>query len=153
MSRWLNGGDMLYYEHREQGGNVINDATYDSHDHNYIEKHIGQASFDYVWKINDKGDKLSANARMRYDWYSLEYTESNLFELSGARYEGTRGYETEHHWDSDASLNYEKHFRDEGKLELGYQYTTYSEHGDYKIRYWNRAAQEYEWQDDLKTLF
>jgi len=75
MSRWLNGGDMLYYEHREQGGNVINDATYDSHDHNFIEKHIGQLSTNYVWKINDKGDKFSIDGRLRYDWYSLEYTE------------------------------------------------------------------------------
>ncbi len=153
MSRWLNGGDMLYYEHREQGGNVINDATYDSHDHNYIEKHIGQLATDYVWKINERGDKLSIDGRLRYDWYSLEYTESNLFELSGARYEGTRGYETEHHWDFDGSINYEKNFREEGKMELGYQYTSYSEHGDYKIRYWNRAAQTYEWQDDMYTPF
>ena len=153
MTRWLNGGDMLYDEYREQGGVVINDAIYDSHDHNYIEKHIGQMSFDYVWKINERGDKFSMNGRVRYDWYSLEYTESNLFELSGARWEGTRGYENEHHWDADAAANYELNYRDGGKMELGYQYTTYSEHGDYKIRYWDRAAQEYEWQDDLYTPF
>lgn len=153
MTYWLNGGNMLYYEHREQGGNVINDATYDSHDHNFIEKHIGQISTDYEWKLNDRGDKISINGRMRYDWYSLEYTESNLFDLSGARYEGTNGYETEHHWDSDASANYTLNYRDEGKIDVGYQYTSYSEHGDYKIRYWDRPKQEYEWQDDMYTPF
>ena len=153
MTRWLNGGDMLYDELREQGGVVINDAIYDSHDHNYIEKHIGQLAFDYVWKLNDRGDKIALNGRMRYDWYSLEYTESNLFELSGARWEGTRGYESEHHWDSDASANYELNYREGGKMELGYQYTSYSEHGDYKIRYWNRDAKAFEWQDDLYTPF
>ena len=68
MTRWLNGGDMLYDELREQGGVVINDAIYDSHDHNYIEKHIGQLAFDYVWKLNDRGDKIALNGRMRYDW-------------------------------------------------------------------------------------
>lgn len=153
MTRWLNGGDMLYDEHREQGGVVINDAIYDSHDHNYIEKHIGQASFDYVWKLNDRGDKISLDSRMRYDWYSLEYTESNLFELSGARWEGTRGYESEHHWDFDGSANYELNYREGGKMELGYQYTSYSEHGNYNIRYWNREVQDYEWQEDLYTPF
>ena len=153
MTRWLNGGNMLYYEHREQGGNVINDATYDSHDHNFIEKHIGQISADYEWKLNERGDKISINGRMRYDWYSLEYTESNLFELSGARYEGTRGYETEHHWDSDATANYQLNYRDNGKMDVGYQFTSYSEHGDYKIRYWNRDVQDYQWQDHLYTPF
>lgn len=153
MTYWLNGGDMLYYEHREQGGNVINEATYDSYDHNYIEKHIGQISTDYDWKLNKRGDKISLNARMRFDWYSLEYTESNLFELSGARYEGTHGYEFEHHWDSDASANYTLNYRDKAKLDIGYQYTSYSEHGDYQISYWNRPKQQYEWQDYMYTPF
>lgn len=153
MTRWLNGGDMLYDEHREQAGVVINDAIYDSHDHNYIEKHIGQVALDYVWKLNDRGDKIAIDGRLRYDWYSLEYTESNLFELSGERWEGTRGYESEHHWDFDGSANYTLNYREGGKMEAGYQYTSYSEHGDYKIRYWDRAAKDYEWQDDLYTPF
>lgn len=54
----------------------------------------------------------------------------------GARYEGTRGYEKEHHWDFDGSAVYEMNYREQGKLEIGYQYTSYSEHGDYNITYW-----------------
>ena len=43
--------------------------------------------------------------------------------------------------------------RQTGKAELGYQYTSYSEHGEYNIKYWDRDAQEFEWQDDLHAPF
>ncbi len=44
-------------------------------------------------------------------------------------------------------------YREQGKLEIGYQYTSYSEHGDYNITYWDRAAQDFQWQDDLYAPF
>ena len=147
------GGDMAYDEHRAQGSNVINDNVYDSHDRYALEKHIMQISTDYVWTLNKRGDKLSLAGRLRYDPYALEYTESNMFGTSGERYEGTRGYEREHHWDFDGSLNYELNYRPEGKFEVGYQYTSYSEHGGYNIKYWNRQMQDFEWQDDLRAPF
>ncbi len=42
-----------------------------------------------------------------------------MFYGSGARYEGTRGYEKEHHWDFDGSAVYEMNYREQGKLEIG----------------------------------
>ena len=76
-----------------------------------------------------------------------------MFDLAGNRYEGTRGYEREHHWDCDGSLTYIKQYRSSGKLEAGYQYTTYSEIGNYNIKYWDRPAQEFQWQDNLHAPF
>lgn len=147
------GGDMGYYEHRMQGTNVINDAFYDSHDRYSNEKQLAQLSADYSFRLNERGDRISITGRLRYDWYALEYTESNMFDTTGARYEGTRGYEKEHHWDFDGSAVYEMNYREQGKLEIGYQYTSYSEHGDYNITYWDRAAQDFQWQDDLYAPF
>lgn len=153
MLKTARGGDMLYDEHRKQGDIVINDNLYDSHDRYSNEKQLAQIATDYVWKINERGDVFSITGRLRYDWYALEYTESNMFELSGERYEGTRGYESEHHWDFDGTASYTLNYSPKGKAEVGYQYTSYSEHGDYNIKYWDRPKHDFIWQDDLHAPF
>lgn len=70
-----------------------------------------------------------------------------MFDQEGKRHEGTRSYETEHHWDCDGGATYTLRYRPQGKLEVGYQYVTYSEHGDYRICYWDREAERFMWQD------
>ena len=149
-----------------QGGRTINprggDMTYltsqspdllDSHDRYKLTKYLFQTAIDYTWKLNEQGDEINVSNRFRYDRFSEEYTESNMFDLNGARQEGTRGYETEHHWDCDGAFSYKLHYRQTGTLELGYQYTTYSEHGDYRICYWDLPQQDFVWQDDLYAPF
>jgi outer membrane receptor protein involved in Fe transport len=147
------GGDLKYDEYRTLAGATINDALYDSKDRYSNEKRLAQLSADYDWKINERGDNLSFRSRFRYDWYALEYTESNMFDESGARCEGTRGYEDEAHWDIDAALAYDLHYRPSGKAEFGYQLTSYSEFGDYSIKYWNREVKDFQWQDHLAAPF
>ncbi len=153
MTKNARGGDMRYDEHRMQGSEVLNDNLYDSHDRYSNEKQLAQIATDYVWKINERGDKFAITGRLRYDWYALEYTESNMFDMSGERYEGTRGYESEHHWDFDGTMSYQLNYREGGKAEVGYQYTSYSEHGDYNIKYWDRGQHDFIWQDDLYAPF
>lgn len=147
------GGDLKYDEYRTFANQLINDALYDSKDRYSNEKRLAQLSADYDWKINDRGDNLSFRSRFRYDWYALEYTESNMFDEAGARYEGTRGYEDEAHWDIDVALAYDLHYRKSGKAEFGYQMTSYSEFGDYSIKYWNREVKDFQWQDHLAAPF
>lgn len=147
------GGDLMYDEHRTQGDVVLNDALYDSRDRYSNEKRLAQLSADYDWRINERGDNLSFRSRFRYDWYALEYTESNMFDEAGERYEGTRGYEDEAHWDIDMALAYDLHYRKSGKAEFGYQMTSYSEFGDYSIKYWDRGLQDFQWQDHLAAPF
>ena len=147
------GGDLKYDEYRTLEGQPINDALYDSKDCYSNEKRLAQLSADYDWKINERGDNLSFRSRFRYDWYALEYTESNMFDQSGARYEGTRGYEDEAHWDIDVALAYDLNYRPTGKAEFGYQLTSYSEFGDYSIKYWNREVKDFQWQDHLAAPF
>ena len=139
------GGDMTY----DTGGADI----LDSHDRYKLTKHLMQAAIDYTWKLNERGDEISISNRLRYDNFSEEYTESNMFDPAGTRQEGTRGYETEHHWDCDGAFAYKLHYRPGGMLEAGYQYTTYSENGDYRICYWDLPQQQFVWQDDLYAPF
>jgi outer membrane receptor protein involved in Fe transport len=153
MTETARGGDLAYSESRPYSSESQYDALYDSYDRYSNQKRLAQVSADYDWKINERGDNLSFRSRFRYDWYALEYTESNMFDTSGARYEGTRGYEDEAHWDIDVALAYDLHYRPTGKAEFGYQLTSYSEFGDYSIKYWDRALGDYEWQDDLAAPF
>ena len=147
------GGDMGYYEHRVKGDEVMNDGLYDSHDRYSNEKRLAQLSADYVLNLNGRGDRISVSGRLRHDWYALEYTESNMFDGSGARYEGTRGYEKEHHWDFDGVASLLVNYRPSGRIEAGYQYTSYSEHGEYNIKYWDRKMKDFVWQDNLHAPF
>ena len=153
MTETARGGDLLYDELRIHGEVVINDAEYWSYDRYSNQKRLAQLVADYDWKINERGDNLSFRSKFRYDWYALEYTESNMFEMNGSRYEGTRGYEDEAHWDIDMGLVYEMHYRQSGRAEFGYDFTSYSEFGDYSIKYWNRAVGDFQWQDNLYAPF
>ncbi len=150
------GGDMDYLEDRTIGSSDSVHNDYDAHDRYSLTKRLIQLAADYTWHVNERGDLFSVKSRNRHDWYSLEYTESNLFDKSTGeliRYEGTRGYEKEYHWDCDEQFDYTLQYRPSGKLETGYQYVTYSETGDYNIKYWNRPLQQFEWQDDLHAPF
>ena len=140
------GGDMTYDELRTLGDGTAKHALYDSHDRYKLTKYLFQVATDYTWRINEKNE-LNLSNRLRYDRYSQEYTESNMFDQTRKRYEGTRSYETEHHWDCDGGLSYKLKYRPQGTFEAGYQYTTYSEEGDYRICYWDRDATQFKWQD------
>lgn len=146
------GGDMSYIQEMLIPDGSATRTDFDSHDRYKLAKTLYQYSLAHIWRPSDKHE-ISATSRLRYDSYSIEYTESNMFDLSGSRWEGTRGYEEEHHWDADGALTWKWNMADAFKLETGYQYTTYSEHGGYRIKYWNREAQDFEWQDDLATPF
>ena len=147
------GGDMTYKSLSQPSPEGKGLDIEEAHDRYKLTKKLFQTAIDYTWKLNERGDEININNRFRYDRFSEEYTESNMFDLNGARQEGTRGYETEHHWDCDGALSYKLHYRQTGILEVGYQYTTYSEHGDYRICYWDLPQQEFVWQDDLYAPF
>ena len=153
-SNWR-GGDLTYNETTvASAGGDGSQRTYTSHDRYNLRKDLSQASLDYTFKVDDR-NQISASSRFRYDSYSLEYTESNMFDTQGVRFEGTRGYEEEHHWDCDGALAWQHDLSKDGLLEVGYQYTTYSEHGGYRICYWDRTLPEpdFVWQDQLATPF
>lgn len=139
------GGDMRYDETRKDPYGSEVSSVFDSHDRYNLKKNLFQVSSEYVWRPGEKSE-IALQNRFRYDDYSIEYTESNMFDMSGNRYEGTRGYEEEHHWDCDGSLTYKLSYSESGQLETGYQYTTYSEHGGYRLKYWDRNASEFIWQ-------
>jgi len=80
-TRTERGGHMSYSEHREYIGNLIHDNVYNAHDVIKNTKHLAQVATTYSWILNSRGDRLDINGRLRYDWNSLEYPESNVFDM------------------------------------------------------------------------
>lgn len=155
MTRNHRGGNMLYEETRRwimPIDEMVFENTYNSADHYILKKKLVQGSLDYRWKITPNSE-ISLSNRLRYDPYSLEYTESNMFTLKGVRDEGTRGYEEEHHWDADGALGYELGYSPTGKLETGYQYLTYSEHGGFSFKTWDKNVQDFVWDETQNIPF
>lgn len=97
------GGDMSYIQEMSMPDGSGTRMDFDSHDRYKLAKTLYQYSLAYIWRPSDKHE-ISATSRLRYDSYSIEYTESNMFDLSGSRWEGTRGYEEEHHWDASRHI-------------------------------------------------
>ncbi|MBQ0149392.1 MAG: TonB-dependent receptor [Bacteroidales bacterium] len=157
--RWR-GGDMSYEVDRNYHGvdhafwiaaHPLHDE-YDSRDRYSNSKDLFQAALGYVWTINSRSSVILSN-RFRYDSFSREYTESNMIDKSGERQEGTRGYEDEHHWDCDGSLTYKLSYGENGHFESGYQYTTYSEHGNFSFKEWDSLKKDFFWRDDIYNDF
>ncbi|MBO4549632.1 MAG: TonB-dependent receptor plug domain-containing protein, partial [Bacteroidaceae bacterium] len=88
------GGDMTYKSLSQPSPEGKGLDIEEAHDRYKLTKKLFQTAIDYTWKLNERGDEININNRFRYDRFSEEYTESNMFDLNGARQEGTRGYET-----------------------------------------------------------
>ena len=146
------GGDMIYNESRSLNGAPLYDNVYNSADRYMLHKKLFQVSTDYTFKISENS-VINLTNRLRYDPYSLEYTESNMFTLEGVRDEGTRGYEREHHWDADGALSYNLAYSPTGKLEAGYQYITYSEHGGFTFKAYDKNVHDFVWDETQNIPF
>ncbi|MBQ5679859.1 MAG: TonB-dependent receptor plug domain-containing protein, partial [Bacteroidaceae bacterium] len=81
------GGDMVYNTTTTTDGLPPVSNVLDSRDRYKLTKKLFQTSIDYSWKLNERGDEISLSSRFRYDRFSEEYTESNMYDQNGNRQE------------------------------------------------------------------
>lgn len=145
-------GDMTYDEDRitEEGATK---HTYNSKDSYYLEQNFANINFNYTHKFNDKGHHIKAGVFVKHDWNALEYYESNMYDKDQRRVDGTKAYEGEHRWSVQGNLDYVLPYSETGNFTAGYQITHYSEHGDYKIKFWDKEVYDYYWREDLFTPY
>lgn len=151
-SRNRRTGDMRYEEHRVLPDS-LHDALYNSYDVYALEQDYAIMNLNYAHKFNENGHRLTASYYLKPDWDALEYYESNMYDMKQRRVDGTRAYEAEHRWSMKGNLDYVFPYSENGKLEAGYQYSFYSEHGDYSIKFWDKEVYDYYWRDDLYTTY
>lgn len=145
-------GDMDYRDERLGYGTTAS-TSYVSHDVYSLDENIAILNTAYAHKFNDRGHRISASYYAKYDWNAMEYYESNMFGTGGGRVDGSLAYESEHRWNRKGYLDYTLPYGESGKFEAGYEYSRYIEDGDYSIEFWDRAAQQYRWRDDLYNIY
>ena len=149
-------GDMDYSDQRfftASSALAAPASSYISHDVYSLDENIAILNTAYTHKFNDAGHKISASYYAKYDWNAMEYYESNMFDAAGGRVDGSLAYESEHRWNRKGYLDYTLPYGESGKFEAGYEYSRYIEDGDYSIKFWDRATQQYNWRDDLYNIY
>lgn len=114
---------------------------------------IALGSFVVEHRFNEKGHQLSASGYYKYGGDALEYFLNDLNDLQGNRQQGHRAYESEHRETLRVNLDYALPFQKVGKLEAGYQYSSYLEDGKYEMEWWNPDTKSFYWRDDIDHTF
>ena len=133
-NRW-SGGDLNYEDtERPTGTNDITTTLYKGNDCvNLYEWYLrGDAGFNH--RFAKEGHTLTGALYAIYDGNAMEYFETNLYKLSGAREQGHKAWEYEYRFTAQATLDYVLPLpKPEDKFEAGYKFYSYTEDGDYKI--------------------
>jgi len=143
-------GDLDYSEY----GYLIYDSRtsessrYRSNDYYHIDETYLHTTLGFDHKFNGKGHQLTGSYYIKYGGDALEYFQSDLYNLQGAREQGHRAYEDEHRWTHRVNADYIFPYRETGRLEAGYQYYSYLERGDYSMEFWDPEKQEFYWRHD-----
>lgn len=114
---------------------------------------IALGSFVVAHRFHDDGHELSASGYYKYGANALEYFLNDLNDLQGKRQQGHRAYESEHRETLRANLDYTLPIQKIGKLESGYQYSSYLEDGEYEMEWWNPETQSFYWREDIDHTF
>jgi outer membrane receptor protein involved in Fe transport len=146
-------GELDYIEERTENGKFFEKGDYISYDDydNYKKFIKGTTGFDH--QFAQKGHKLSGMFFLIYDWKSVEYFQSDLFDKQGERQQGHRAWEAEYHVTAKANLDYVYPYSETGHFEAGYQFYSYLEDGDYSMQFWNPQQKEFYWRDDIYNTF
>ncbi|MDH6342750.1 outer membrane cobalamin receptor [Parabacteroides sp. PFB2-12] len=146
-------GDLDYTEERKIDQVVEAKGDYFSRDYYNIHETYFQGSVGVDHQFNNRGHQLTARFYAKYGGDAMEYFESDLFDRNNIRQQGHRAYEDEHRWTTRANVDYMYPYNETGKVELGYQYFSYLEDGDYSMEYWSPEKQEFYWRDDIYNTF
>ena len=146
-------GDLDYTDYRLAGVTVFENSDFYSIDKYRIHELYEHGTLDFNHKFNDKGHELKGSFYLKYGGNALEYFQSDLFNENNERQQGHRAWETEHRWTSRANLDYIFPFSPTGHLEVGYQYFSYLEDGNYKMKFWDPDIQDFFWREDIYNDF
>jgi outer membrane receptor protein involved in Fe transport len=148
-------GELDYIEERTNNGNLLEKGDYISYDDYDNWKKYIKGSTGFFHKFNENGHTLAGNAYLQYDWRSLEYFQSDLFDKTPQhqRQQGHRAWEDEYHVRARVNLDYINPYSETGRFETGYQFYSYLEEGDYSMQFWNPQTQDFYWREDIYNTF
>ena len=148
-----NNGNLQYIETIQYPNSAPIDNRYKSKDNYHIYETIFVGSTGFNHKFMKEGHTLNGYFYVRYGGGALERFESNLFDEAGKRAQGHIADEDEHRWTIDGRLDYVLPYSSTGRIETGYQYSSYLEDGDYTMDYWDPVKSEFYNREDIYNTF
>ena len=146
-------GDLDYTDVRTSPDGQTTKNNYFSRDFYSLSDYFLGGSTSLTHKFNDEGHQISGGFYAKYSGDAMEYFESDLYDMNNQRAEGHRAYEHEHRWTVRANVDYVYPYSETGRIEAGYQYSSYLEDGDYKMEWWDPAKKEFYWREDIYNTF
>lgn len=150
---YINKGDLTYAEQVHKPGIDPVRNEYNSKDYYDLYETILAGSTGFSHRFRKEGHTLKGHFYLKYGGNAMEYFRSDLYDKDGNRAQGHQAWEDEHRWTVDGRLDYVFPYSKSGRLESGYQYSSYLEDGDYKMEYWKPATQQFEYRDDIYNTF
>ena len=112
---------------------------------------LGNISLEH--RFNNKGHQLAASFYYKYGGNVLEKSHNELYDMQGNLTDGMCYYEAEKRKTIRGNLDYVLPLGSRGKLEAGYQYSSYLEDGDYEMECLNPQTGIFEKDDDMYNTF
>jgi outer membrane receptor protein involved in Fe transport len=146
-------GDLDYAETVTGGdGGVVSD-NFVSRDDFLLRSTVNTGSVGFSHKFDDHGHRLSGGFLTAYEGDGYETFRSDLFDHDGGRRQGHLAIEDERRWTVRGNVDYIFPYSETGRLESGYQYSSYLEDGDYKMRFWNPEQQDFYRDENICNTF
>lgn len=150
---YINKGDLTYSEQVNQPGTEPLFNEYTSKDDYDLHETILAGSAGFNHNFNTEGHTIKGHFYAKYGGNAMEYFSSDLLDKNQNRAQGHQAWEAEHRWTIDGRLDYVWPYSKSGRMETGYQYSSYLEDGDYKMEYWNPQTQQFDYRDDIYNTF
>ncbi len=150
---WKNKGDLIYSERINIGGINKGNNEYKSKDDYDLHETLFAGNIGFNHKFTKEDHTLKGSFYIKYGGNALENFKSDLVNNNNKRMRGHEAWEAEHRWTVDGRLDYVYPYSDLGRIETGYQYSSYLEDGDYKMEYWNPVTEKFDYRSDIYNTF
>ncbi|MCG8309378.1 MAG: TonB-dependent receptor [Cytophagales bacterium] len=146
-------GNLNYLETHRSNGKKYFEDVYDSYDYKDLNEDFFTGNIGFFHWIDEKDHHLSGSFFGTYG-YSMEYFENDKKDDLGNQQDGQRSWEEEFRVTLQGKLDYVRPINGKkGKIELGYQYYSYVEDGDYGMKDYDVELGDFIWREEFYSIY
>lgn len=145
--------DLQYLENHYTNGNEFFEDRFDSHDYKDLNEDFFTGNVGFFHWFDEKDHHLSGSFFGTYG-YSMEYFENDKIDGEGIQQDGQRSWEEEFRVTLQGKLDYIRPINEKkGKIELGYQFYSYVEDGDYGMKDYDPEQEDFIWRQEYYSIY
>lgn len=146
-------GNLLYHENHFVNDNKYFRDSYNSHDYKDLNEDFFTGNIGFYHWFDEKDHNLSGSFFGTYG-YSMEYFENDKKDEQDNQQGGQRSWEEEFRVTLQGKLDYIRPINDKkGKIELGYQFYSYVEDGDYGMKNYDPDQGDFIWREEYYSIY